>query len=126
PGLEDIVKAVRGKNLFFSTDIDKAIDEAELIFISVDTPTKKYGIGQGRAPNMANLEAAARKVANVSRSPKVVVEKSTVPIKASETIASILNSAGRANGWNRLSDGDAKSSGDVYQIVAVVLFSRPL
>ncbi|KAG5444776.1 UDP-glucose 6-dehydrogenase [Clonorchis sinensis] len=111
PGLEDIVKAVRGKNLFFSTDIDKAIDEAELIFISVDTPTKKYGIGQGRAPNMANLEAAARKVANVSRSPKVVVEKSTVPIKASETIASILNSAGRANGWNRLSDGDAKSSG---------------
>ncbi|TGZ67758.1 hypothetical protein CRM22_004609 [Opisthorchis felineus] len=111
PGLEDIVKAVRGKNLFFSTDIDKAIDEAELIFISVDTPTKKYGIGQGRAPNMANLEAAARKVANVSRSPKVVVEKSTVPIKASETIASILNSAARANGWNRSSDGDAKSSG---------------
>ncbi|THD27029.1 UDP-glucose 6-dehydrogenase [Fasciola hepatica] len=90
PGLDKIVKEVRGKNLFFSTDMEKAIDEAELIFISVDTPTKKYGHGQGRAPNLTNLEAAARYVAKISRSPKVVVEKSTVPIKAAETVTRIL------------------------------------
>ncbi|KAF8569148.1 hypothetical protein P879_03945 [Paragonimus westermani] len=93
PGLDEIVHKVRGKNLFFSTDVDNAIDQAEMIFISVDTPTKKYGMGQGRAPNMTNLEAAARRVAKLSRGPKVVVEKSTVPVKASETITRILNSS---------------------------------
>ncbi|RTG89415.1 UDPglucose 6-dehydrogenase, partial [Schistosoma bovis] len=90
PGLDEIVKLHRGKNLHFSSDIDKAIDEAEMIFISVNTPTKNWGLGKGRATDLTNLEAAARRIAKVSRQPKVIVEKSTVPVKAAETTSTIL------------------------------------
>ncbi|CAL8090794.1 unnamed protein product [Calicophoron daubneyi] len=108
-GLDRIVKECRGRNLFFSTDIDKAVKEAELIFISVDTPTKRYGLGQGRAPNLTNLEAAARRVAKVCHEPKVVVEKSTVPIKAAETITRILRSACDSVGQPKHGFGDIQA-----------------
>lgn len=90
PGLEDIVKAQRGKNLFFSTNVFQGIHDADLIFISVNTPTKTYGIGKGRAPDLKYIESAARKIAEVADSNKIVVEKSTVPVKAAESIAQIL------------------------------------
>lgn len=90
PGLFEIVQQVRGKNLFFSTDVESAIQEADLIFISVNTPTKTFGVGKGRAPDLKYVESAARKIAEVASAPKIVVEKSTVPVKAAESITKIL------------------------------------
>lgn len=90
PGLEDVVLECRGRNLFFSTNIDEAIQEADLIFISVNTPTKTYGLGRGRAPDLKYIESAARNIANVASGDKIIVEKSTVPVKAAESVQRIL------------------------------------
>lgn len=90
PHLEDIIQKCRGKNLFFSDDVGKYIHLSDLIFIAVDTPTKKTGIGKGRAADLKNLEYVARDIAKYSKSNKVIVEKSTVPVKAAESIKSIL------------------------------------
>ncbi|XP_047137980.1 UDP-glucose 6-dehydrogenase isoform X1 [Hydra vulgaris] len=91
PGLEDVVFSCRGKNLFFSTNINEAIEQADLIFISVNTPTKTYGLGKGRAPDLKYIEAAARNIAKIARKSKIIVEKSTVPVKAAESISRILS-----------------------------------
>ena len=93
PGLDETVFSVRGKNLFFSTDIDATIAEADMIFISVNTPTKTSGIGAGRAANIKNCELCARKIAEVSTSGKIVVEKSTVPVRTAESVKRVLASA---------------------------------
>ncbi|XP_061105109.1 UDP-glucose 6-dehydrogenase-like [Conger conger] len=90
PGLQDVVESCRGVNLFFSTDIDTAIQEADLIFISVNTPTKTFGIGKGRAADLKYIESCARRIADVSSGCKIVVEKSTVPVRAAESIRRIL------------------------------------
>jgi UDPglucose 6-dehydrogenase len=97
PGLDDIVKAARGTNLFFSTDVDTAIREAAVIFISVNTPTKTYGVGAGRAADLRFIEKCARKIAEVAEDDKIVVEKSTLPVRTAESIKRILeaNSKGR-------------------------------
>ncbi|RDD42390.1 UDP-glucose 6-dehydrogenase [Trichoplax sp. H2] len=92
PGLDEIVKHCRGRNLFFSTDIDAGIRDAQLIFISVNTPTKTYGIGKGRATDLQFVEAAARHIGQIATGKKIIVEKSTVPVKAAESIAKILYS----------------------------------
>ena len=84
PGLREIVKKVRGRNLFFSSDIDKAIDEAEMIFMAVNTPTKKEGKGAGMAADLTYVEACAKKIATVSKTDKIVVEKSTLPVRTAE------------------------------------------
>ena len=86
PGLSDIVQQVRGKNLFFSTDIDKAIEDAEMIFISVNTPTKTYGVGKGMAADLKYVELCARQIADVASSDKIVVEKSTLPVRTASSI----------------------------------------
>nr|XP_022918074.1 UDP-glucose 6-dehydrogenase isoform X2 [Onthophagus taurus] len=91
PGLDDVVKACRGKNLFFSNDIKTAILDADLIFISVNTPTKTFGNGKGRAPDLKYVEGAARMIADIAQSNKIVVEKSTVPVRAAESILNILS-----------------------------------
>jgi UDPglucose 6-dehydrogenase len=91
PGLDNVVKACRGKNLFFSTDINTAILEADLIFISVNTPTKTIGNGKGRAADLKYVEGAARMIAEIAQSDKIVVEKSTVPVRAAESILKILS-----------------------------------
>lgn len=90
PGLLDIIHQCRGKNLFFSNDIEKHVRLADMIFISVDTPTKRAGVGKGRAADMKNLEHVSRLIAKYSNSSKVIVEKSTVPVKAAESIKNIL------------------------------------
>jgi len=97
PGLDEMVFSVRGKNLFFSTDIDAAIAEADMIFISVNTPTKTSGIGAGRAANIKNCELCARKIAEVATSDKIVVEKSTVPVRTAESVRRVLVSASTHN-----------------------------
>ncbi|KAG5227006.1 UDP-glucose dehydrogenase [Salix suchowensis] len=79
PGLDDVVKQCRGKNLFFSTDVEKHVAEADIVFVSVNTPTKTQGLGAGKAADLTYWESAARTIADVSKSDKIVVEKSTVP-----------------------------------------------
>ncbi|XP_076039765.1 UDP-glucose 6-dehydrogenase sgl isoform X2 [Oratosquilla oratoria] len=90
PGLDEVVMECRGRNLFFSLDIDTAIRDADLIFISVNTPTKTYGVGKGRAADLKFVESCSRKIAQVATGPKIVVEKSTVPVRAAESIINIL------------------------------------
>jgi len=93
PGLDDVVKQCRGKNLFFSTDISKAIVKCDIIFVSVNTPTKRTGIGAGRAPDLRNWEACGRTIAKNAKSHKVVVEKSTVPVRTAEALKRVLETA---------------------------------
>jgi UDPglucose 6-dehydrogenase len=92
PGLTEVVEECRGKNLFFSTDLDAEIKRADIIFISVNTPTKTAGIGAGRAANIKNCELCARKIAEVSTTDKIVVEKSTVPVRTAQAITRVLKS----------------------------------
>ncbi|KAJ3158736.1 UDP-glucose 6-dehydrogenase 1 [Irineochytrium annulatum] len=80
----------RGKNLFFSSDVDAAINEADLIFVSVNTPTKKSGMGAGFAADLAYIESATRRIAQVAKASKIVIEKSTVPCKTAESMRVIL------------------------------------
>ncbi|RXW24482.1 hypothetical protein EST38_g1389 [Candolleomyces aberdarensis] len=90
PGLEEVVREARGRNLFFSTDVDKGIEEADLIFVSVNTPTKKSGVGAGFAADLNYVELATRRIAQVARTSKIVVEKSTVPCRTAESMRTIL------------------------------------
>lgn len=90
PGLDEVVKKTRGKNLFFSTDVEKGIREAEMIFISVNTPTKTYGIGKGMAADLKYVELCARQIADVAQEDKIVVEKSTLPVRTAQTIRTVL------------------------------------
>eukprot|EP00573_Skeletonema_grethae_P012904 CAMPEP_0201697402 /NCGR_PEP_ID=MMETSP0578-20130828/11280_1 /ASSEMBLY_ACC=CAM_ASM_000663 /TAXON_ID=267565 /ORGANISM="Skeletonema grethea, Strain CCMP 1804" /LENGTH=454 /DNA_ID=CAMNT_0048183575 /DNA_START=140 /DNA_END=1504 /DNA_ORIENTATION=+ len=90
PGLPEVVSECRGRNLFFSTDIDGEIKRADIVFISVNTPTKTMGIGAGRAANIKNCELCARKIAEVSESGKIVVEKSTVPVRTAQAVRRVL------------------------------------
>ena len=91
PNLDNLISKCRGRNLFFSTEIDKCISIAEIVFISVNTPTKKTGIGAGQASDLKYVEACARKVANCAKGHTIVVEKSTLPVRTAEVIKSILN-----------------------------------
>ncbi len=96
PGLDAVVKEARGRNLFFTTDVKGAIAAADIIFVSVNTPTKTYGVGAGRAADLRYIESVARTIAEVSTTPKIIVEKSTIPVKTAETIQQIL--AANTNG----------------------------
>ncbi|KAF5314221.1 hypothetical protein D9758_018175 [Tetrapyrgos nigripes] len=97
PGLEDVVRQCRGRNLFFSTDVDKGIQEADLIFVSVNTPTKKSGVGAGFAADLKYVESATRQIAAVATSSKIVVEKSTVPCRTAESMRTILEANSKPN-----------------------------
>ncbi len=89
-GLDEIVKQSRGKNLFFSTDVDRAIEESEIIFISVNTPTKSYGEGAGKAADLKFVELCARRIAGTAKNDKIIVEKSTIPVRTAEMIKRIM------------------------------------
>ncbi len=90
PGLDDVVKEARGRNLFFSTDVKGSIAAADIIFVSVNTPTKTYGVGAGRAADLRYIESVARTIAEVVTTPKIIVEKSTIPVRTADTIKQIL------------------------------------
>jgi UDPglucose 6-dehydrogenase len=115
PGLGEIVKKARGKNLFFSTDVDKAIEEAELIFISVNTPTKTYGTGKGMAADLKYIELCARQIARVAKSDKIIVEKSTLPVRTAEAIKSILDNTGNGVQFQILSNPEFLAEGTAVQ-----------
>ncbi|EST09749.1 UDP-glucose/GDP-mannose dehydrogenase, C-terminal [Kalmanozyma brasiliensis GHG001] len=92
PGLDEVVRECRGRNLFFSTDVDAAIKEADLIFVSVNTPTKTSGVGKGFAADLHYVEASTRRIASVATSSKIIVEKSTVPCRTAASMRTILES----------------------------------
>jgi UDPglucose 6-dehydrogenase len=97
PGLLEVVKQARGRNLRFSTEVAVAIRESNIVFISVNTPTKTFGIGAGRAANLEFIEKCARQIAEHSQGHKIVVEKSTLPVRTAEAVKRILHSSGNPN-----------------------------
>jgi UDPglucose 6-dehydrogenase len=111
PGLKEIIAKTRGRNLFFSTEVDKAIDEAELIFISVNTPTKTYGKGKGQAADLKYIELCARNIAKVAKDDKIVVEKSTLPVRTAGAIKSILQNTGNGVNFEILSNPEFLAEG---------------
>jgi len=92
PGLDELVRVCRGKNLWFSTNIPAAIETADIIFVSVNTPTKTTGIGAGQAADLQFWESTAREILKHSKSDKIIVEKSTVPVRTAEAMERILKS----------------------------------
>lgn len=115
PGLDNVVAEARGRNLFFSTDVDKAIDEAEMIFISVNTPTKTYGIGKGMAADLKYIELCARQIARVAKNNKIVVEKSTLPVRTASAIKSILDHTGNGVQFQILSNPEFLAEGTAIE-----------
>ncbi len=115
PGLAEVVKEARGRNLFFSTDIDKAIVESEMIFIAVNTPTKTYGEGKGQAADLKYVELCARQIAKVAKTDKIVVEKSTLPVRTAEAIQSILDLTGNGVNFEVLSNPEFLAEGTAIQ-----------
>jgi UDPglucose 6-dehydrogenase len=113
--LDKIVGEARGRNLFFSTNIEKAIDEAQVIFISVNTPTKTYGKGKGMAADLKYIELCARQIAKVAKDDKIVVEKSTLPVRTAEAIKSILDSTGNGVQFQILSNPEFLAEGTAVQ-----------
>lgn len=111
PGLSDVVKEARGRNLFFSTDVDSAIKEADMIFISVNTPTKTYGEGKGMAADLKYIELAARQIARLSTSDKIIVEKSTLPVRTASAIKDILDNTGNGVKFQILSNPEFLAEG---------------
>jgi UDPglucose 6-dehydrogenase len=115
PGLLEIVAQARGRNLTFSTQVDAAIAEADMIFISVNTPTKTYGMGAGRAANLEFIERCARQIARVSRGHKIIVEKSTLPVRTAEAVKRILASAANGATFDVLSNPEFLAEGTAIE-----------
>ncbi len=111
PGLDAVVGEARGRNLFFSTDVEGAIAAADMIFISVNTPTKTYGKGKGMAADLKYIELCARQIASVAKDDKIVVEKSTLPVRTAETLKSILHNTGNGVGFHILSNPEFLAEG---------------
>lgn len=111
PGLADLVRQTRNRNLFFSTDVEGTIAAAEMIFISVNTPTKTYGIGKGMAADLKFIESCARTIASVAKTDKIIVEKSTVPVRTAATIKNILEHTGSGVKFHVLSNPEFLAEG---------------
>ena len=111
PGLPEVVAECKGKNLFFSTDVDGEIERADIIFISVNTPTKTQGIGAGRAANIKNCELCARQIAKVATSNKIVVEKSTVPVRTAQAVGRVLANNDKGLSFQVLSNPEFLAEG---------------
>jgi UDPglucose 6-dehydrogenase len=111
PGLDEIVAQTRGKNLHFSTDVKGAILAADIVFVAVNTPTKSYGVGSGRAADLRYIESVARTIAECATGPKIIVEKSTIPVKTAETIKDILAANGRGIKFQVLSNPEFLAEG---------------
>jgi len=111
PGLLEAVLEARGRNLFFSTDIEKGIMEADVIFISVNTPTKTFGLGKGRATDLTFVDLCARKIATIATSDKIVVEKSTLPVRTAQSIKAILSETGNRIKFQVLSNPEFLAEG---------------
>ncbi|MGV8134511.1 MAG: UDP-glucose 6-dehydrogenase [Mangrovibacterium sp.] len=111
PGLKEVVAEARGRNLFFSTNVEKGIREAQMIFISVNTPTKTYGIGKGMAADLKYVELCARQIAELANEDKIVVEKSTLPVRTAQSIKTILSNNGNGYHFEVLSNPEFLAEG---------------
>ncbi len=111
PGLDDLVTEARGRNLFFSSDVEEAIRISDIIFVSVGTPTKTYGMGAGRAADLRFIESAARMIAAVAEGPKIIVEKSTIPVRTAEAIRTILQANSKSGQFQVLSNPEFLAEG---------------
>ncbi len=111
PGLLERVQKSRRKNLFFSTEINRCIDEADIIFVAVNTPTKMFGEGAGKAVDLQFIEQTARRIKENAKSNKIVVEKSTIPVRAAETMANILHSGNNSVQFEILSNPEFMAEG---------------
>jgi len=115
PGLAEVVAEARGRNLFFSTEVDKAIEEAEMIFMAVNTPTKTKGEGAGMAADLRYVEACAKNIAQVAKTDKVVIEKSTLPVRTAEKIKEIFDREGKGVHFEILSNPEFLAEGTAIQ-----------
>lgn len=111
PGLDEVVRRARGRNLFFTTDIATGIREADIIFVSVNTPTKTFGEGAGRAADLQYWERTARQILAHSTRDKIVVEKSTLPVRTAEAMERILNSNGQGLRFDVVSNPEFLAEG---------------
>jgi len=111
PGLKEVVAGARNRNLFFSTDVEQSIREAEMIFISVNTPTKTYGKGKGMAADLKYVELCARQIADVATEDKIIVEKSTLPVRTAQTIRTIMENCGKHINFQILSNPEFLAEG---------------
>ncbi len=115
PGLLEIVRKIRDKNLFFSTDVENGIKEAHIIFVSVNTPTKTFGYGAGYAADLQYWEKTARQILKLSNASKIIVEKSTLPVKTAEAMERILNSNDNGITFDVLSNPEFLAEGTAVQ-----------
>ena len=114
-GLKEIVAEARGRNLFFSTDVEKAIEESQMIFMAVNTPTKTYGEGKGFVADLTFVEKCARQIAEVASSDKIVIEKSTLPVRTAEKIKEVLSSNTKGVHFEVLSNPEFLAEGTAIQ-----------
>jgi len=111
PGLDAVVRSARGRNLHFRTDVEAAVRSGDIIFVCVGTPTKTYGVGAGRAADLCYIESAARMIAEVSAGPKIIVEKSTIPVRTADTILTILRNNSKNGEFQVLSNPEFLAEG---------------
>ena len=115
PGLEEVVKRCRNRNLFYSTDIPTAIREADIIFVSVNTPTKTFGSGSGKAADLQYLEKTARSILQYAQSDKIVVEKSTLPVRTAQALSRVLHSNDRGIKFKIVSNPEFLAEGTAIE-----------
>ncbi len=114
-GLEELIEKTRNKNLYFSVDIDKAIEESNMIFVAVNTPTKETGEGKGFAADLSNVEACAKRIALKSKSNKIVIEKSTLPVRTAEKIKEVLKKFNKKNNFEVISNPEFLAEGTAIE-----------
>ena len=115
PGLKEIIRETRNRNLFFSDDIDHAIDNSEMIFMALNTPTKTSGEGAGMACDLTSIENAANRIAQVAKSHKIIIEKSTLPVRTAEKIKEILNNSNKKFTFEVISNPEFLAEGTAIQ-----------
>jgi len=111
PGLGELINSCRGRNLHFSTEIDVAIQDSEIIFVSVNTPTKTYGVGAGKAADLKFVELCARRIAGVAKSSKIVVERSTLPVRTAQSLQRVLHANSSDHRFQVLSNPEFLAEG---------------
>ena len=111
PGLDEVVRSARGRNLFFSTDIEAGIRESDMIFVSVNTPTKMFGTGAGMAADLQYWEKTARQIRECSNTPKIIVEKSTLPVKTAQAMKRIFDAGNHKTRFTVLSNPEFLAEG---------------
>ena len=115
PGLDEIVRATRGKNLFFINNIEAGIRDNDIIFVSVNTPTKTFGVGSGMAADLQYWEKTARQILQYSESSKIVIEKSTLPVKTALAMENILNYKSNSISFDVLSNPEFLAEGSAMK-----------